>query len=657
MYDAAVLARPTPRDGSIVRWAAVVGLGLGVGAAVCAARAEGWLEWADLRLYDAALASRAQGPPVSPITLVHIREEEIQTLGHPLPDATLARALERIASAQPRAIGVDVYRDVPVGDPAGRAALAAVAARTPGLVFVEKLAEPGLPGVSAPEFARDPGAVGFNDVVTDRDGVLRRGLLLLWDAEDRPAIGFALQLALHHLRTEGIELGPDPDRPEHLRLGAATFPPLEANDGGYAGIDAGGYQVLVDWGPGRDGFTEYTLDDALAGRIPDEALRDRIAIIGATAVSVKDSFQTPLAGGPIPGIAVHAHLADQLVRWAHGTARPLRFWNEAGEVGWTLAWSVVAAAISAIVIGPWTVALGWLVAIGSLLGSTMLLLSAGIWVPSAGALAAEVVSGGIVVADVMRRARAERAAVMDLFGRYVSGAVASELWQRRREFMDGNRPRSQRLVITVMLTDLKGFTGAAEKMDPVQLMDWVNEYMDAMTQVIEAHGGFVDDYSGDGIKANFGVPIRRDAPSQVERDARAAVSCALAMGRELEQLDRKWESRGLPTARMRVGLHTGEAVVGSLGSQARMKYTTVGDTVNTAARLESFQKEEFEAEAASGRGAPFRILISAATRSRIGDGFETTSMGEHVLRGRGEAIEIHRVVAERSVNETRRSTA
>jgi adenylate cyclase len=179
-------------------------------------------------------------------------------------------------------------------------------------------------------------------------------------------------------------------------------------------------------------------------------------------------------------------------------------------------------------------------------------------------------------------------------------------------------------------------------MDPRELMDWINEYMDVMTQVIEAHGGFPDDYAGDGIKANFGVPIRRKESSQVERDARTAVRCALAMGRALEELDADWEQRGLPVAWMRIGLCTGESVVGSLGSQARMKYTTVGDTVNTAARLESFRKEDFEAEARAG-GPVFRILVSSSTLIHLGDEFETEYLGEHSLRGRDAPVAIHRI--------------
>jgi adenylate cyclase len=228
----------------------------------------------------------------------------------------------------------------------------------------------------------------------------------------------------------------------------------------------------------------------------------------------------------------------------------------------------------------------------------------------------------------------------------VSRGVAEELWSHRDEFMDGHRPRPQRLAITAMLTDLKGYTTAAESMDPAALMDWVNEYMDVMTRVIESYGGFVDDYTGDGIKANFGVPIGRSDPSQVAGDARTAVRCALAMGRALEQLDADWKRRGLPTARMRIGLHTGEAVVGSLGSAQRMKYTTVGDTVNTAARLESFRKEAFEEETLVPDAPVFRVLIGDATLAHLGDAFVTESLGEHVLRGRGKPIGIHRVLRE-----------
>jgi adenylate cyclase len=262
-------------------------------------------------------------------------------------------------------------------------------------------------------------------------------------------------------------------------------------------------------------------------------------------------------------------------------------------------------------------------------------------VPSA---VAALASSGVGLAEQARRQRAERRAVMDLFGRYVSRSVAQELWRQRAEFMEGGRPRPQRLVITAMLTDLKGYTRVAESMDAEALMDWVNEYMDAMTQVVEQHGGIVDDYTGDGIKANFGVPIASGSPEGVAKDAQTAVRCALEMGRVLETLAVAWRARGLPTVSMRVGLYTGVAVGGSLGSADRMKYTTVGDTVNTAARLESFHKDDVERPSPDGTMPLYRVLVGDSTREHLDEEeFELEDLGIHAMRGRAEAIGVHRV--------------
>jgi adenylate cyclase len=180
-------------------------------------------------------------------------------------------------------------------------------------------------------------------------------------------------------------------------------------------------------------------------------------------------------------------------------------------------------------------------------------------------------------------------------------------------------------------------------MDPAQLMDWVNTYMDAMTQLVEQYGGVVDDYAGDGIKANFGVPVARTDEHEIAADAANAVRCALAMSRELERLDVSWQAQHMPTARMRIGITTGEVVVGSLGSANRLKYTSVGDTVNTAARLESFDKEAFEREVDS---STCRILISGETWRRVQGRFRVEELGAHALRGRGQSTEIYRVLDE-----------
>jgi adenylate cyclase len=254
-----------------------------------------------------------------------------------------------------------------------------------------------------------------------------------------------------------------------------------------------------------------------------------------------------------------------------------------------------------------------------------------------------VAGGGLAFAVRARsEARAQRQ-LASLFRRFSSSKVADELWRERHAIMEGGRPRPRRVTLTALLSDLVGFTSAAEKLDPEGLLAWIDAYMDAMTRVIESHGGHVDDYVGDGIKANFGVPIPSETPEAIARDAHQAVACALAMGRALEQCNRGWAAQGLPLARQRIGLFTGPAVVGAIGSDARMKYTSVGDTINTAARLESFA----DPAAPDGGEGLQRVLIGESTRRLLGDAFVLEDLGVHALKGKSEPIQLYRVLGER----------
>jgi len=627
--------------------AVAVGIGLGVGAIVWGARAAGWLAPLEFGAYD--LVVRWQGStdlPGSRVVLLRIREQEIEAYGHPIPDAVLARALRQLSSYGPRAIGVDLYR-APPGDASGREGwevLAAAMLGDPRIVAIEKLPQHDEPGVPPPSFLAGGDQVGFSDFAVDPDGIVRRGLLFLWDDEDRPSLSLSLLLALRYLGDEGLTLAADPDDPERVRLGKTTIAPIGPDDGSYVDADAGGYQYLLDFRR-SESFPAWSLSQLLAGEIDPSSVKGRVVLLGTTAPSVKDDFRTAHSGGRfVSGIDLHAHAVDQLLRAALKGETPMRFWSEPTEAAWILSWSLLGALLGVAFRTPLGLTAATAATLGVLFAGAFVLFRMGCWVPLVPPGLAAASATGIVVAEVARRERAERAAVMDLFGRYVSRDVADELWNRRDEFMDGQRPRSRRLMITALLTDLKGYTSAAEKLDPAALMDWVNGYMAAMTEIVEANGGFVDDYTGDGIKANFGVPFSSASEPQIGEDARAAVRCAIAMGEALGRLDSEWRVRGLPSARMRVGIFTGEAVAGSLGSARRMKYTTVGDTVNTAARLESFRKEDVESELESS--APpvlIRILIGDSTHRHLGDEFETECLGGHSLRGRSEPITIYRV--------------
>lgn len=256
-------------------------------------------------------------------------------------------------------------------------------------------------------------------------------------------------------------------------------------------------------------------------------------------------------------------------------------------------------------------------------------------------------SAALVTAYMLNQEKKERALLMQLFSRHVAPEVAETMWQQRDQFMDGGRPRSQKLIATVFFTDLKGFTSVSEKMDPQGLMDWLNAYMETMAQLVMDHGGVVDDYLGDAIKANFGVPLPRTTEVAISQDAVAAVNCALAMERELKRLNALWHQQNLPTVGMRIGIFTGAVVAGSLGSTQRLKYTTVGDTVNIAARLESFDKDLAAPDVAN---SPCRILIGEATLSYLDHQFETITVGEANLRGKDEKTIIYRVVGRKDRN-------
>lgn len=234
---------------------------------------------------------------------------------------------------------------------------------------------------------------------------------------------------------------------------------------------------------------------------------------------------------------------------------------------------------------------------------------------------------------------------MQLFSKHVAPQVAEALWEQRDHFLEGGRPRSQKLMATVLFTDLEGFSAVSEKLDPQALMDWLNTYMEAITRTVMEHGGVVDDYFGDGVKVNFGVPVPRTTEEEIRRDAVNAVNCALALEQEMIRVNVSMKERELPTLRMRVGIYTGPVVAGSLGSAERMKYTTLGDTVNTAARLESFDKSLYLPHLES---SPCRILIGEATLGFLGDRFETSPVGEVTLRGKEEKITAYSVLGRRS---------
>jgi adenylate cyclase len=388
------------------------------------------------------------------------------------------------------------------------------------------------------------------------------------------------------------------------------------------------------------------LSTLLSSQINPGAIKDKIVLIGNNTEAVKDFFFTPFSRGlhsdqQISGVALHAHIISALLGFALQGGSPTLTLSDRQEGLWILLWGLMGGAMGVGVRSSWRFSLLVLCGLLILAFATYFAFLCGWWIPLVPPAFAWFVSAAFITAYMSNKERVERASLMQLFSKHVSREVAELVWKERDQFLDGGRPRSQMLISTVMFTDLEGFTALAEKMDPRTLIDWLNTYLETMAQLVTEYGGIVDDYAGDGLKANFGVPLPRTTEAEISQDAVNAVDCALAMEREIKRLNTFWQERNLPTVSMRIGIFTGSVVAGSLGSTKRLKYTTVGDTVNIASRLESFSKDltgfDFTNRAC-------RVLIGESTLQYLGNQFRTEKVGELSLKGKAEKITAHCLV-------------
>jgi adenylate cyclase len=592
-----------------------------------------------------------------PITLVEVDEAAIRASNVRLqrwPRSFYARLIDRASAAGANTIGLDIYLSEAGGiseiDKSTDEDLARSIENAGNVVLVEKLSAGGSDAITPlPQFSDPAWAVGFADFPHESEGSILTAQLSHVrtnpDGTTDQRFSFAARLAQGF--TE--QLLDAPPGGEAVKLGERTIP---LRRDGNVQIDFRGRAPAFRRVSAKDILCEdfkrvsapaLSCDDA---RPPaDDLFKDRIVIIGATNNDAPDLFTTPFfepatfpnqpllklfdrgiqtAPKLMPGIEVHANVAATLLDGGYLT-RPRYLWQIAFVLAPMLFVALAVFRLRALLSLVVTLAAGVLL----LAASSSAFDARGVILPLA---TAELGTLGLLAPltfllryaherAVREEKEAERAAIMDIFSRCVSPEVADTFWEKRGDIVMGGERRT----VTLIFTDIRGFTTLSENVDSEEVVKWLNEYFSRMHKIVCAYGGHINKYIGDGLMIVFGAPIARGD----RLEARAAVSCGLEMLAEVEQINRDWEGTGRPHLAIGVGVHTGVATCGVVGAEGRLEYTLIGDTVNLASRLESTTKE---------KGVP--ILISDVTAALLGVDYETEPLGDVKVKGKKESTQV-----------------
>ncbi len=621
-------------------------------------RTYGFFEYLELAAYDLYLReSASKNVKDDRIVIIGITDDDLawafKNRNSPwtLNDDLLHELFTTLLKYEPAVIGFDFYRDQPV--PPGTEKLKAMFDVDPDdeplIVTIQKMGDELTPGVKpAMHFLQHQELVSFNDVVVDPGGIIRRGLIFM-NLEEKMFNSFAFLLAYHYVDSAIVF---QQNQDDSIQFGKLRLYRMKPDEGGYINANVNGFQFMLDYQSIGSRFTKFSLQDVLTGKVSSKDLKDKLVIIGPTAVSKKDFFYTPFSqsmksGQKTPGVMIHAQIVSQLLRCVLDGKKPMRSFNETFENLWIVLWSLLGSFVALWLGSSVFFAIISIIVMIGLILFTFHLLAIGLWIPVVPQIFSYLITSSIILVIISRQEKMHRGQLMQLFSKHVSQDVAEALWEKRDQFMDGNRPQPQRMMTTVLFSDLKGFTTISEKMEPGVLLDWLNEYMELMSQVIAEHNGVIDKFIGDSIMAVFGIPVARTTAEAISEDAFNSVSCALDMEEALIQLNKKLVEKKLPMIKMRIGIFTGPVIAGSLGSTTRMEYTVLGDTVNTASRLESFDKTDNMSYGVC------RILIGVSTYMYVRGKFKTEKVGSVRLKGKDREIDIYRVKEELSKNLTK----
>lgn len=614
------------RDGKI---GTIIGLGvtlLTIGIMACAFEP---LEVLAAKTYDYLLQSRGRLAPPEAVVIADIDEKSLARIGRwPWPRETMAQVVTALSDAGAAIIALDVALSEPTeSDP-----LLATAIGEAGTVilpmvfdFAPQATQPQTVDISGAAFHQVEGseafsrhqpltagsvtlpvpslldaalAVGHINILPDSDGTLRwEPLVVAYQDHLYPSMS---------LLAAGLYLGHPPATmvvraAQGITLGKELFIPT----------DQWGQSLINFYGPDQT-FPRVPLCDILEGTIDPARLQDRIVLVGSSAVGIYDLRVTPLAAA-MPGVEKHASVIASILEQQF-----LHKASDHANQGLILAGGLLFSWIVSRLRAMWALAATLLWVTATLLAGHLALVHWGEW------FAVSYLIGNTLLVFVSvsaynyaieeRDARRVRA----MFSSYVTERVVTELVKNPNLAKLGGARRE----VTVLFSDIRGFTTFSESHAPEEVVAQLNEYLGAMTEVIFRWEGTLDKFIGDAILAFWGAPLPQ------ENNAELAFRCALDMVKVLAELQDRWQKEGRPILDCGIGINTGDVLVGNIGKEGKkMDYTVIGDHVNLGSRVEGLTKKYHS-----------RILITEFTLDQIRERFQTGVLGHVRIEGQASVV-------------------
>lgn len=588
-------------------WIRTLGIALGVGL-LAFFFAGGVFRPLELFAHDLLFRVRGERLDEAPIVLVKIDDASFDQnqLQWPWPRDYLAQIVDGIAAGNPRVIAIDVFFFEPT-TPEADSELSRALADAGNVVMVNEISEEEQGGITISRYKRPIEEI--NEVVTlgltnfprDADGKVRR-LLAFQQYNEELYFAWSMQAA-------------------RIYLGEENFDVRSRNE-----VYIGDHRVVLDnqrlivnfrGGTDEDTIQSYSAYQVVEGFVDPTNFTDRIVIIGATSPSLHDDYPIPLGDESMPGAEINAHAMDTILKqlYLHPVGDLIHLFI-----------ALLAAGIGALLTLRARPVAGLIIIVGVLLiyslGAFFVFVQFRTLMPFVAPLLSLIITFVTNTSIQLYEEQRQRAKVRSLFDRYVSSAAIDQMLDSVESFGVGGDRRE----MTIMFSDIRGFTSLSEQLTPDQVVTILNEYLGEMTKVIFEYNGTIDKFEGDAILAIWNAPLL------VENHPTKAVLCAIEMAQRLTEMQEKWAETGQIILRNGIGVNTGQCFVGNIGSEQRMDYTVIGDTVNLAARLEALTKE-----------VGVQILFTKETCEQLTDEVTAVFVGSATVKGREQPVDIYTV--------------